>query len=57
MSEAFVSLFPGQVLPQVPEVEVPEASAPTRKRAHRKDGTFQGDDPATSDVNEAYREP
>lgn len=35
----------------------PEASAPStrkRRRAHQEDGTFQGDDPSTPGVNEAF---
>ena len=32
----------------------PAAKAATRKRARNVEGQFQGDDPATTDVNEAF---
>lgn len=57
MSEAFVSLFPGQVLPQVPEIKAPTKTSEKRPaRARDKSGEFQADDPATPDVNEAFIE-
>ena len=34
----------------------PTDSAATKKRARTTKGQFQGDDPATADVNEAYVE-
>ena len=33
------------------------AQAPAPKRARKSDGTFQGDDKSTPDVNEAYEQP
>lgn len=53
MSEAFVSLFPGQPLPYVPPLEDPAKSS-KRTRARNQDGEFRADDPATPDVNEAF---
>jgi|TARA_B100001750_G_C15122504_1_gene405744 hypothetical protein len=34
----------------------PKKAAPkkTRKRAHKKDGSFKADDPSTPDINEAF---
>ena len=56
MSEAFVSLFPGQPLPFVPPLDEP-ARASKRTRARNQDGEFRADDPATPDVNEAFVAP
>ena len=30
--------------------------ADEKKRAHNKDGKFKADDPATPDINEAYKQ-
>ena len=38
-----------------PVVEKPKRGRP-RKRARTEDGQFQADDPATTDVNEAWKE-
>jgi hypothetical protein len=67
MSQAFHSLFPGPVLPQVDPVSPAEpeqleqsAKAAAKKpprgrvRARNPQGEFVGDDPSTPDVNEAY---
>lgn len=45
--------------PKQEEVKIEAAVTPApkpgkRKRAHEEDGTFKADDPATSDVNEAF---
>ena len=57
MPEAFLGLFPGQVLPLVPQLEPPAATGGgKRTRARNQQGEFKADDPATPEVNEAYAE-
>ncbi len=52
-------IFAGITTPPVepvPAEQPAEKAQGKRRRAHRPDGTFQADDPATPDVDEAFVE-
>lgn len=54
----FLSVLAEQPEPEEPEEEekapAKKAAAKKAERARQEDGTFQGDDPATTDTNEAF---